>query len=802
MVIIENWYGGNTDATHDESMLINQIVFSDGITKTGSDLIFDSQNGDDRDDDYLGSDLGDIYNGHSGDDILNGRYGNDSIYGGIGEDKLYGDRGDDSLNGGADNDFLYGGDGNDNLVGGEGDDYLSGDQGDDILIAGSGNDELRDHKGSNIFYGGIGNDTISAGNLADEIYDEAGYTNVDAGGGDDLILVNQGKILARKGDDYVETGGLDDQIFGHEGNDVLYAMAGNDYLDGGADDDMLFGGQGNDRIYAGTGFDIVTGGKGEDLLYLALDTNTYHFSKGDGSDTIIFDTNFTDLNAINYIEFDSSILKEQVSLSRDDTNIYIHYSADPSHKVILKDWYVSTQVGRYTDLLSNRYIDGLIFSDGSEVNTGNIHSLANIATSESDILNGTSDSDFINGKQGDDVIYGESGDDILEGKSGHDRLVGGVGNDTLYGGTGRDSLYGGEGNDHLYGDIGSEYLAGGSGDDSYYFSRVSGGYDQILDVSGFDIINLTDITSDEVDIYRDSGGLVIHVVDVNQRIGVNFWYEGAVDADSESIEELHFSDGEIWDSKKLTQESFIGTMQADTIQGTSSAEMISGRDGDDVLYAGLGDDIVFGDQGNDFLYGHIGDDTLDGGVGDDWIEGGVGQDTYVFGRGYGRDVIVEDGDDIDVVQFNGSVSSGDVRVYRNRLSLFIEIKDSDDVIVLNNWFSEPSNRVELVQFQDGISWNEDALELYTTIPTEYDDYILGTHQQTEYKLLGGDDYFSFDHNNLVVDGGNGNDSVNTGNGNDILVGGFGNDSLTAGDGSDQLIGGDGRDTLRDGGVMI
>src|SRR5690606_27152640 len=46
--------------------------------------------------------------------------------------------------------------------------------------------------------------------------------------------------------------------------------------------------------------------------------------------------------------------------------------------------------------------------------------------------------------------------------------------------------------------------------------------------------------------------------------------------------------------------------------------------------------------GDDAIYGFINDNTLDGGAGDDYLTGREGSDTYVFGRDYGHDVIVDE----------------------------------------------------------------------------------------------------------------------------------------------------------------
>ncbi len=49
-----------------------------------------------------------------------------------------------------------------------------------------------------------------------------------------------------------------------------------------------------------------------------------------------------------------------------------------------------------------------------------------------------------------------------------------------------------------------------------------------------------------------------------------------------------------------------------------------------MLYGGAGDDILYGDYGND---------VLDGGAGNDYLLDGYGKDIYVFGKGYGHDVV-------------------------------------------------------------------------------------------------------------------------------------------------------------------
>ena len=80
--------------------------------------------------------------------------------------------------------------------------------------------------------------------------------------------------------------------------------------------------------------------------------------------------------------------------------------------------------------------------------------------------------------------------------------------------------------------------------------------------------------------------------------------------------------------------------------------------------------ILASTAGNDSILGfdsHA--DIMDGGAGNDILNGKSGADTYVFGRGYGTDTIIDQTDGIfgnivDKIQFNATVSSTDVTLSR------------------------------------------------------------------------------------------------------------------------------------------
>src|SRR4051812_16548359 len=86
-----------------------------------------------------------------------------------------------------------------------------------------------------------------------------------------------------------------------------------------------------------------------------------------------------------------------------------------------------------------------------------------------------------------------------------------------------------------------------------------------------------------------------------------------------------------------------------------------------------------GTDGNDVIYGFDYADVLDGGKGDDYISGGNDVDTYIFGRGYGHDIIEDhltmilSGGD-DSVVFKADVAPGDVSFHR--------VADSDDLQIV------------------------------------------------------------------------------------------------------------------------
>ncbi|MFM6053822.1 MAG: calcium-binding protein, partial [Sphaerospermopsis kisseleviana] len=259
--------------------------------------------------------------------------GNDSLEGGTGNDSLYGGSGNDYLNGGAGNDLLSGGSGNDYLNGGAGNDTLYGDNGNDSLEGGTGNDSLYGGSGNDIyiFNQGDGQDTISDWDTA------SGNTDTIRFG----TGINPTDItLTRDQDNLYLSYATTDKITVKNWGSASYQIEKVEFANGitwdkaklltatfmgTVNDDYNYGTEGNETFYGLAGNDILFGGSGKDI---------YIFNRGDGQDTIV-DFDSTSGN-IDIIRFGTGINPTDITLTRDQDNLYISYGT--TDKITLPDW--------------------------------------------------------------------------------------------------------------------------------------------------------------------------------------------------------------------------------------------------------------------------------------------------------------------------------------------------------------------------------------------------------------------------------------------------------------------------------
>jgi hypothetical protein len=138
-----------------------------------------------------------------------------------------------------------------------------------------------------------------------------------------------------------------------------------------------------------------------------------------------------------------------------------------------------------------------------------------------------------------------------------------------------------------------------------------------------------------------------------------------------------------------------GSNFADILARNHDANILEGMGGNDQIWGNNGDVTLLGGAGNDAIYGQGGDDS---------IEGGLGSDTYAFARGAGRDTIVEIADAAGVsdnVAFDTGLTEADMWLRHVGNDLEMAIRGSTDAIVLKDWYTVPTARVETFNLVSG-----------------------------------------------------------------------------------------------------
>ena len=645
----------------------NDILIGDGgddILSGGADN--DQLFGDDSADDQAGYLVGagdDILDGGAGDDLLAAGDGADSLSGGAGIDTLFGDKGDDVLDGGDDADTMLGGDGADELFGGGGNDLLFGDGLNNQFVAGTvgGDDFLDGGDGDDELQGGVGADMLSGG------------------AGNDFLLGqdDDDTIFGDEGDDELQGGVGNDLLGGDAGNDLLLGDAGDDELFGDTGDDKLGGNDGNDVLLGGVGNDILEGGKGNDVLIGGAGNDVYNFSLGDGQDTI---TDTVLVGEGNFINFFPGITLNSLTFNHDQATQALTIQVGGGADSI-------TLLG--FDPNTFRYaVNALRFSDGSFV------ALADQLPLPGGLIEGTDDSNVIRTGSTDDTIFAGGGNDLVQSGEGNDQLIGGMGNDVLNGGAGQDT-----------------YLFN-AGDGSDRVSDAPGEGNRLLFGPGISVnsVTLGLGTGDSLSVHTGVAGDAIQIL------------ENLEETLEPSIDALEFADGATLSIEELLARGIeiIGTAGVDTLTGTNLIDRISGGAGNDVIAGGLGADILRGEGESDQLFGGDGADQLDGGAGTDLLNGEAGQDTYVFGRGYGQDILQDspvEQSGPNTIQLTSGVSPHEVRLQarlsEDGVNVVLTINGTEDELTLLGAADPSLLPISQILFADGTSW--DTTEILTRI---------------------------------------------------------------------------------------
>jgi len=321
-----------------------------------------------------------------------------------------------------------------------------------------------------------------------------------------------------------------------------------------------------------------------------------------------------------------------------------------------------------------------------------------------------------------------------------DATAGTDGDDVIYGFAYADVLAGGKGND---------LLQGGRENDTYVYNRGDG-HDTIVEVAdaqanALDTLVLHGISVADVSLVRENNDITLIFAESSAGAGdggsVKLKDEGN-DFFNIGVEQIKFDDGTIWTQSDLRLKILAQSSTA----------------------------------GNDTIIGFNTNDVIRGGAGDDIINGGAGDDTYLYARGDGHDVIVEDPagnfSTFDTLVLEG-INPSDVTLVRNGNDLTLVISESapgagngGSVLLkdeINDFFSRG---VEQIKFADGTVWTQASIRtmLISTAGTPGDDVITGTSSSDIIAGGRGDD---------ILDGGAGDDIYiyNRGDGNDVITDG-------------------------------
>ena len=627
--------------------------------------------------------------GNQDDDLLNGTNNDDLIFAGFGDDSIYSNSG---------NDILYGNAGNDYLDGDTGDDYLDGGTGNDTLIGRNGNDTY-------IFGRGYGQDTIneSSGNSSNDrvvFADDISVEDVEfkRSGNDLVISINDTDDSLRIENQYSDSWYLVESFEFSDGTIVtsedlfsetnLYGSGTiEDFTSGfGNRNSKLTGAETDDQLYGYSGDDILDGGAGNDHLYGGYGNDTYIFGRGYGQD-VISEQSFN--SACDKVLFSKDISVNDIEFSRSGNDLIVTIKDSNDSLRIVNQYYDSWY-----------WVERFEFADGTKITSDEIFNRSELTGS---------------GKLEDfDSGYGNR-NTILTGMDSDDQIYGYSGNDTLYGDAGNDLLDGGYGDDYLDGGSGNDTLIGRNGNDIYIFGRGYG-QDIINESSGNSsndrVVFAEDISVEDVEFKRSGNDLVISINDTDDSLRIENQYSDSWYL----VENFEFSDGTVITSENLFSET--------NLYGSGLIE-------DFTSGYGNRNSRLSGSETDDQLYGYDGDDILDGGAGNDHLYGGYGNDTYIFGRGYGQDVISEQGTNSsnDRILFDNSISINDLTISRDNNDIVISVKDSNDSLRLLNQYSDSWYKVELLEFADGTiaEINNELLDFHVLIE--------GEAQNTEEEIL-------------------------------------------------------------------
>jgi len=717
-------------------------------------------------------------------------------------------------------DKFNGGSGYDTILMTEGNDALTLD--DPTSASGSdaaGNSTTPRVQDISVIHAGAGDDVV---NFTDQNY-SYGDVIIYGGTGNDHLWSSSGndQLFGGEGNDEIYSGAGNDELNGGSGDDVLYAGTGNDSLEGGSGTNQLFGEDGDDTFIAGSGVDIISGGDGSDTVSyvnstsavtINLSTNSIsggdaandaissienitgstfgdnlignssantlnggsgddNISGGAGSDAYIYNSNSgTDTitesgSDLDYIEFGAGISASDLTFTIDGNDLQIQVGDSASNKLILKD-----------QILTTNRIEYLKFDDGSQISTLSVDDNSNLVTISEKFFIASEDVELaISNPLNESVVERRRFESLtaLYGTLVFDEVL----NQFIY-----------KSNANFHG-IDEVELVEEDGTRSKFTVFVNGVNDAPIFSSLNDIPNKEVKVEEEwsinlKDYFFDADGdnftlsLKLQGFD-NLPDWINFNSEtGTVSGKIGRDGKLNFTVTATDPSGANLSDNFrinVTRSIADDIRPTAPIAAIIGTDASDIITATP--------DSSDIISGGAGDDTINYTKDNDWIESSDGS-YYTAWNVYSGDEINVTGKQRSFDAFDGGDGYDKLNLTNQNDVIFL-----DDAIVSNVGDIAKISSIEEIDAGDG----DDVVDL-TSLTFSYDDVVLNGGNGDDV-LWGndGDDTINGDEGEDNLQGGKGDDTINGGIGNDTIKGYDGNDQINGGAGFDVMIGGDGSD---------
>ncbi len=333
----------------------------------------------------------------------------------------------------------------------------------------------------------------------------------------------------------------------------------------------------------------------------------------------------------------------------------------------------------------------------------------------------------------------------------------------VFGTDDNDKYYGDNRNEIFDGRGGNDNIRGDYGDDIFIFGKGYG-HDTVWDFSGNNVIKFVGLRPDELHVEYPGGTRDVVIV---------------IEETGDSLTLSDFKEIESYRQYSLEFDNGVRMALDDLESPFLNAKGTEKNDNINLFYA---NGTVEGLDGDDTIYGSGGDDTIDGGAGNDKLDGGYGDDVYIFGKGYGNDII-DDCHGKNKVRFVG-LNPEDLFVTYPPLSetydAILTIAETGETLRFNGFQYYGYYRDFTLEFDGGIEMAiGDEGSPFLNISANMNGITYPTLQNSILNGKSGNETLYGSGGNDILDGGAGNDRLEGGNGDDVYIygKGYGNDRI-------------------------